>query len=112
MERDIVYVAESDARKKKVSNAFSFLFLAYSLRQMRKATKVCETWRRQGTYTGCERDLESFQSPTGLNPGNKPVYVIKFRQIFEDLCRGDSEVMMRSVEHSYFCIKDFEGRWW
>lgn len=32
MERDIVYVAESDARKKKVSNAFSFLFLAYSLR--------------------------------------------------------------------------------
>lgn len=45
---------------------------------MRKATKVCETWRRQGTYTVCERDLESFQSPTGLSPGNKPVYVLNF----------------------------------
>lgn len=36
----------------------------------------------------------TFQSPTGLNPGNKPVYyVIKLRQIFEDLCRGDSELI-------------------
>lgn len=60
---------------------------------MRKVTKVCETWKLQRTHIG-KRDLESFQSPTGLNPGNKPVYyVIKLRQIFEDLCRGDSELI-------------------
>lgn len=39
--------------------------------------------------------LSHFSLPdTGLNPGNKPVYyVIKLRQIFEDLCRGDSELI-------------------
>lgn len=59
---------------------------------MRKATKVYETWKLQMTHIG-KRDLESFQSPTELNPGNKPAYVIKLRQIFEDLCRGDSELI-------------------
>lgn len=52
---------------------------------------------KHGNYKGrtlVNATLSHFSLPdTGLNPGNKPVYVIKLRQIFEDLCRVDSELI-------------------